>query len=180
ALIRSRHSVGSKIINAILNYNPIAAAMSSGVPITPKLKVNMKSIERTTRALLLNIIKRAPGHPMTSKIHHYIEKLALSRIEMLEEPPRKRAAPTEPTDVVDSAKRARLGLEIPQALKIPPMPPGPNTVQQLFTLTEDQALANFDVKQLPIDLLVKITVPLLAKVNQGIMDQAINVSQSRV
>lgn len=62
-LMRTRQSVSSKILSAIMNYNPIAAAMDAHVQVTPALKVKMKSIERTTRALLLNFIKRyAPEH----------------------------------------------------------------------------------------------------------------------
>ena len=100
-----------------------------------------------------------------------------SRNEILaEEAPKKRAAPAEPTDVVDSAKRARLGVETPPQLRIPPLPPGPTSFAQLFTLTEDVGLTGFDVKQLPVDLVIKMTVPLLAKVDGDALDQAIGVS----
>ncbi|KAI5301104.1 hypothetical protein KEM56_001962, partial [Ascosphaera pollenicola] len=178
-LMRTRQAVSSKILNAIMNYNPIAAAMDAHVHITPALKVKMKSIERTTRALLLNFIKRNPGHPMNTKLHHCIERMAMAKIELLEEGPRKRAAPTEPTDVVDSAKRARLGVETPPAFKIPPMPAGPNSIAQLFTLTEDQELSKFDVTQLPVDMLVNMTVLLLARVENNAMEHTINAVRSR-
>lgn len=100
----------------------------------------------------------------------------MAKIELLDEAPRKRQAPTEPTDVVDSAKRAKLGVvETPQAFKIPPLPAGPVSIAQLFTLTEDQELSKFDVTQLPIDMLVNMTVLLMAKVENNTMEHAINV-----
>lgn len=54
-LIRTRQSIATKILSAILNFNPLKQANS---PMTPKLKVMIKSMERTTKALLMNINKR--------------------------------------------------------------------------------------------------------------------------
>ena len=54
-LIRTRPSIANKILSAILNFNPLKQANS---PMTPKLKVIIKSMERTTKALLMNINKR--------------------------------------------------------------------------------------------------------------------------
>ncbi|KAF3893285.1 mRNA cleavage and polyadenylation specificity factor complex subunit [Trichophyton interdigitale] len=175
-LIRTRPSISNKIINAILNFNPLKQANS---PITPTTKVNIKSMERTTRALLLSIVKKAPTHPLAGRIQQYIERLAQSHNEIFDEASRKRALPAEPTDVVDSAKRARLGLETPPQHKIPPLPPGPTSFGQLFTLTEDVGLASFDVKQLPVDLVVKIIIPVLTRVGGESLDLAIGAVRSR-
>lgn len=54
-LIHRRPIAANKILNSVLNFNPLKLANS---PMTPKNKVNMKAIERTTRALLVNILKR--------------------------------------------------------------------------------------------------------------------------
>ncbi|KAK2839171.1 hypothetical protein FQN49_006408 [Arthroderma sp. PD_2] len=175
-LIRSRPSISNKIINAILNFNPLKQA---NAPITPTTKVNIKSMERTTRALLLSIIKKAPTHPLAGRMQQYIERLAQSHNEIFEEASRKRALPAEPTDVVDNAKRARLGLETPPQHKIPPLPPGPTSFGQLFSLTEDVGLTSFDVKQLPVDLVVKIIIPVLTRVDGEALDQAIGAVRSR-
>lgn len=54
-LMHRRPIAANKILTSIFNFNPLKLANS---PITPKNKVIMKSIERTTRALLVNIMKR--------------------------------------------------------------------------------------------------------------------------
>jgi symplekin len=54
-LIHRRPNAANKILNSVFNFNPLKLANS---PMTPKNKVIMKSIERTTRALLVNIMKR--------------------------------------------------------------------------------------------------------------------------
>lgn len=54
------------------------------------------------------------------------------------------------------------------------LPPGPTSVAQLFTLTTDVGLSSFDVTQLPIDLVVRITLPVLRQVNQVSLDEAIS------
>lgn len=54
-LLRTRQSISNKIMSAILNFNPLKRANS---PMTPKAKVQIKSMERTTRALLMNMYRR--------------------------------------------------------------------------------------------------------------------------
>lgn len=54
-LIHRRPVAANKILNSVLNFNPLKLANS---PMTSKNKVVIRSIERTTRALLMNIMKR--------------------------------------------------------------------------------------------------------------------------
>lgn len=54
-LIRARPHVANKILNVLLNFNPLKLANS---PMTPKLRVMVKSMEKTTRSLLIHISKR--------------------------------------------------------------------------------------------------------------------------
>jgi symplekin len=54
-LMQRRPAVANKILSSVFAFNPLKLANS---PMTPKNKVIIKSIERTTRALLVNIIKR--------------------------------------------------------------------------------------------------------------------------
>lgn len=112
-------------------------------------------------------------------MQHYMDRLMQSRLETVDDTSRKRTSPSEPTDGLDNAKRARLDAETPPLLKIPPMPPGPNSYAQLFTLTEDVGLSSFDVTQLPADLLVKIVIPLLGRVDQSLLNQAVDVGSIR-
>lgn len=46
-------------------------------------------------------------------------------------------------------------------------------------MTGDEGLTSFDVTQLPIDLVVKITLPVLYRIDQGLLDEAINGIRSR-
>lgn len=54
-LMHRRPIAANKILTSIFNFNPLKLASS---PLTPKNKVIMKSIERTTKSLLMNIMKR--------------------------------------------------------------------------------------------------------------------------
>lgn len=54
-LIRARPHLANKILNVILNFNPLKQANS---PMTPKLRVIVKSMEKTTRSLLIHVNKR--------------------------------------------------------------------------------------------------------------------------
>lgn len=55
SLIRTRASVANKIVSTVLNFNPLKLANS---PMTSKTKVMIKSMERTVRALLVNVVKK--------------------------------------------------------------------------------------------------------------------------
>ncbi|KAI9756161.1 MAG: hypothetical protein M4579_003974 [Chaenotheca gracillima] len=179
-LIRSRQSVSNKIVSAILNFNPLKQATPS---LSSKTKVVIKSMERTTRSLLANINKLNPEGPLASRIQQHIERLVRSRTELFDDINRKRPAPTEPTDGLDPAKRARLGAHIsgtPESrFVVPPLPPGPTSIAQLFTLTDDEALSSFDVQQLPIDLVIQITLPVMYRLERGLLDGTINAIRSR-
>jgi symplekin len=99
-----------------------------------------------------------------------------SRTEIFEEATRKRGPP-EPIDGLDLAKRQRLGAEVsisqPNRLYIPPLKPGPHTIAELFTLSNDAA--GFDVSGLAEDMVVKMDISILQFVDLSTFTQAINV-----
>jgi symplekin len=72
-LMQRRPIVANKILASIFNFNPLKLANS---PMTPKNKVIMNSIERTTRALLINIIKRY-AHPQSSYVVSMLTRLTV-------------------------------------------------------------------------------------------------------
>lgn len=73
----------------------------------------------------------------------------------------------------------RIGAEVPSRSNPPPLPSGPTSIAQLFTLSGDEGLTSFDVTQLPIDLVVRITLPVLHQINQLSLDEAIDNVRSR-
>lgn len=123
--------------------------------------------------------ERNENGPFAGRIRQHLDRITQARLEIFDEGKNKRPHPTEPTDGLDNAKRIRLGAEIPTRAPPPPLPPGPNTVAQLFTLTPDPGLTGFDVTQLPIDLVVKITLPVLHRIEQSHLEEAINHVRSR-
>ncbi|KAL8730625.1 MAG: hypothetical protein Q9166_003938 [cf. Caloplaca sp. 2 TL-2023] len=175
-LIRTRQNAANRIVNAILNFNPLKQANS---PLSPKTKVQIKSMEKTTRMVLMNVLRRNENGPFAGRIRQYIDRLIPARFDIFDEGNRKRPLPSEPTDGLDNAKRMRLGAELPERPGPPPLPPGPVSHAQLFTLTGDRGLTSFDVTQLPIDLIVRITVPVLHRIEQPAVDAAVNAVRSR-
>lgn len=128
--------------------------------------------------MLMDVFRNENG-PFASRIKQYNERLAQARFDMFDEGGKKRALPSEPTDGLDNAKRMRLGAELPERPEFPPLPPGPVSHAQLFTLSDDRGLASFDVTQLPFDLVVRIILPVLHRVEQSTFDTAVNAVRSR-
>lgn len=126
-----------------------------------------------------------PNHPFAGRIQGYLDRLQQQRIEFLDPNSRKRPAPVEPTDGLDQNKRQRLGADMPDApaqSQIPPLPLGPVSVAQLFTLTQEESRKSFDVQAIPVELVSRIVVPLLASIDSAQLENAIAVclfSQSR-
>ena len=117
---------------------------------------------------------------MAGRIKVYVDRLIQTRMEIFEEiGSRKRGLPTEPTDGLDSAKRRRLGAELPDRADVRPLPPGPNSWKDIYTLTADPALANFDTNVLPLDLMMKITLPVLQRIDAQALNTAIDHVRTR-
>ena len=120
-----------------------------------------------------------PQNPLAGRIQQYVERMMRSKTEIFDEASRKRGPP-EPTDGLDPAKRQKLGAQVntpPQdRLHVPPLTPGPHTIAELFTITTDQALTAFDVAQLSEDLVVKIGITILQRINADTLNQAVEVS----
>lgn len=171
-LIRSRPSISTKIVSAILAFNPTKQINS---PMTPRILVIVRSLERTTRALLRWVLRSVPNHPMEQKIQTYLMRLQQSRSALFSDTTAQKR-PAEPTDGLDDAKRQRL---TGGPRRFPPMPPPPNSFAQLFTLTEDPHLQQFDVTLLPADIVSTVTAVFLQHVDSNSLDEAINAIRAR-
>lgn len=127
------------------------------------------------------MLSRNPSHPLAGRIQQNVERMRHILTELFDETSRKRPAPAEPTDGLSDAKRQRLGAavapapQVPTQPNYPPLPSGPVSFAQLYTLTQDQGIQNFDVKAIPLDLITRLVPPLLASIDQGQIDNAINV-----
>lgn len=54
-LIRGRPSTSNRIVSAVMNFNPFKLA---NTPLTQRARVLIKSMEKTTRLLLMHLVKR--------------------------------------------------------------------------------------------------------------------------
>ncbi|KAL2270961.1 hypothetical protein VTJ83DRAFT_332 [Remersonia thermophila] len=174
-LARTRPGTTNRILNAVLNFNPLRLATSS--PMTPKTKVLVRSLEKTTRMFLAHLLRREPNHPMAGRIQQYLEKLMRQRAELYDEANRKRPADQVLSAAAD-AKRQRMDGAAP--LTIPPLGPGPHTLAKIFTLTDNLGLQGFDVTQLPAELAAKIAVRTLEGMDQRVLDFAVNGVRDRL
>lgn len=171
-LIRTRPPISTKIVSAILNFNPTKQVNS---PMTPPHIVIVRSMERTTRALLRWVLRTCPNHPLEQKIQAYLMRLQQSRAVLFTDSTAQKR-PAEPTDGLDDAKRQKL---TGGPRKFPPMPPPPNSFAHLFTLTDDPSLQQFDVTLLPADIVSTVTAVFLQHVDSNSLDEAINAVRAR-
>ncbi|KAI0007070.1 hypothetical protein F4779DRAFT_593542 [Xylariaceae sp. FL0662B] len=176
-LIRMRPATSNRILNTIFNFNPLKLANS---PLTPKTKVIVKSIEKTTRMLLMHLSRRDPHNPQAGRIQQYLERLMRSRAEVFDESNRKRAL----VEQVDgsNAKRQKTGtLPSQPQPEISPLKPGPHSLAEIFTFTNNEGLKNFNVgENVPASLAAKISVTTIARLDAQFLDRAINGVRDRL
>ena len=99
-----------------------------------------------------------------------------AQMEFFDEGSRKRGAPDGP-DALENAKRARLGL--PGATIPAPLPPGPVSVAQLYTLTTDNDIRAFDVNVLPLDIVIRLSMAVLQNIDSIQLDETLQIVRSR-
>jgi symplekin len=159
---------------------------------TPKSKVLVKSMEKTTRMVLLHLAKRYddlyyyvltvwhiltktrdPHNPLAPRMQQHIERLMRARSEILDDTNRKRAL-DQATGAAD-VKRQRVDEPTAPRLDIKPLSAGPHSLGAVFTITNNLGLQGFDATQVPASLAARICVTSLATINQDAFDQAIQV-----
>ncbi|KAF2859116.1 hypothetical protein K470DRAFT_271831 [Piedraia hortae CBS 480.64] len=182
-LLQRRMSVSGKILNALLNFDPFMLARSP--PMSGRDKLSVKGMARTTMSLLINVHKRTPSHAQGGRIQQRVDQLRQGLNEMAAEVGvgKRKSGLDEPIDGLDNAKRRKLDLEASNGtaggITIPPLPPGPVTVAQLFTLTTDPGIISFNVKTLPQEVMVRLTGPLLNSIDTSRLNAAINAVRTR-
>ncbi|KAI7156738.1 hypothetical protein KC349_g6115 [Hortaea werneckii] len=201
-LVHRRASVSNKILTTILNFNPLALAGSGRMD--GKDRVAIRSMARTTISFLLNVLKRNPQHPFAGRLQQRTEQLRHNLTEVfIEGREGKRKEPDEPTDGLDDSKRRRIDTEAANGAtpvqqhpyqqqpsqqqssqlslqqSYPPLPPGPVTVAQLFTLSQDPNAAGFHVASIPQQIVSQLVPPLLQSIDPQRFEGAINAVRSR-
>ncbi|RMZ02261.1 hypothetical protein D0862_06089 [Hortaea werneckii] len=201
-LVHRRASVSNKILTTILNFNPLALAGSGRMD--GRDRIAIRSMARTTISFLLNVLKRNPQHPFAGRLQQRTEQLRHNLTEVFVEGREgKRKEPDEPTDGLDDSKRRRIDTEAANGAtpvqqhpyhqqpsqqqssqlslqqSYPPLPPGPVTVAQLFTLSQDPNAAGFHVASIPQQIVSQLVPPLLQSIDPQRFEGAINAVRSR-
>jgi len=117
-------------------------------------------------------------HPLAPRIEEYIVRNMRIKSNIFDEPSRKRGL-AEPTDGLDAAKRQKIGAQVPVVVPkfhVPPLKPGPHTIAELYTVTTDEALKAFDVAQLSEDLVLRISITILQRLDADTLNQAVEAS----
>ncbi len=106
-----------------------------------------------------------------------------SRAELFDDAGRKRALADQQAAAYGDAKRQRIanGAGVAsQQREIPPLGPGPNSLADVFALTSNAQLRSFNASNVPLELVAKISVSTLARVDQQLLDRAIQGIRGRL
>ena len=143
---------------------------------------------RTTMSFLLNCLKRNPNNQFVGRIQQQIERLKHNLTEAFSETHHlKRPAPDEPIDGLDDAKRQRLDAQAvngtaalqQRSSGYPTLPPGPVSLAQLWTLTNDPQTAAFHAERFPAHAVPQVITALIQTVDQRRIDEAVNAVRAR-
>lgn len=172
-LIKTRPAIQVKILQTVLNYNPLRAANG---PMTPRQAVIIKSLQRTTRALLRFVMRIMPQNQMAEKIDLYLRRLQSNTTAVFTQAANLKRRASE-MEQPDPSKRPKLENE---EKPFPPMPAPPVSYTQLFTLTDNLEFQQFDVRLLREQDVVLMANALMQHIDSKSMDLAIEEVQRRL
>ncbi|KAG9257911.1 mRNA cleavage and polyadenylation specificity factor complex subunit [Emericellopsis atlantica] len=172
-LIRTRPGTSSRILNALLSFDPLKLADG---PMTSKQKVMVRSMEKTTRMLLIHLSKRDPHNPMVPRIQQHVERMMRAVVDAFDGTGKKRQLEA-PVGEAQGVKRQRL---IPAEVTIPPLGPGPHSLADVYALTDAAGLKSFDISQVPSPLIAKLAVSTLARIDPQLLDKSIAAVRDRL
>ncbi|RYC60084.1 hypothetical protein CHU98_g6117 [Xylaria longipes] len=177
-LVRQRPKTSSRIVSTLFNFNPLRLATTA--PLTPKTKVLVKSMEKTTRMLLTHLYRRHPENPLAGRMQQYVERLVRSRAEIFDEGSRKRAM-VDQAGAVEVKRQRTATLSTQPQIEITPLKPGANTLAEIFTFTNNDGLKRFSVSDtIPAPLAAKISVRTIAQLDAEILQRAIDGVRARL
>ncbi|KAK6532942.1 hypothetical protein TWF281_007112 [Arthrobotrys megalospora] len=183
ALVKGRAAISNKILNVLMSYNPLPIAAKSMVF---KDRFVARSLEKTLRTVLNHLARASSGGPHAGKIQQHIQRLLQSKSEFSIEVPKsnKRVLPGSDVDSVKRTKYTRADAEGEYTPTPPPptiqvQPSNGTTYKTLFTLTGDQALSNFDVSQLSLEMATQITLATMYSVDSSALESAIATVRQR-
>lgn len=171
-LIRTRPATSNRILNALLNFNPLKLANS---PLTPKTRVMIRSMEKTSRLLLIHLTKRDPHNPIVPRIQQHVERMMRTVAEIFDGS-RKRQMEMQNPDGHDP-KRQRLTAA---QVQIPPLGPPPHSLASIFTLIGHGALSAYDISDVPAPLVAKIAVSTLAGIDPQVLAKTVDGVRGRL
>ncbi|KAH7026468.1 uncharacterized protein B0I36DRAFT_376223 [Microdochium trichocladiopsis] len=177
-LIRARPSTSTRIINVVLNFNPLKLANS---PMTPKNKVLIKSMEKTTRMLCMHLARRDPNNPLAGRIQQHVERLMRARADIFDNAGRKRMVPV-PAEDGDSKRQRTANMSAEPVLNIAPLDPAvTHSLADVFALTQDTAIKSVHVPDLvAASLAARISIRTISGLDAGLLDKALNAIRERL
>lgn len=172
-MARTRPATATRIMQALLNFNPLQAAES---PMTAKTRVMIKSMEKTARLLLIHLSKRDPHSPMVPRIQQHVERTMRAVAEVIDDSAKKRPLEARQQEGVDAKRQRTAGSHVP----VRPLGPGPHSLGDVFTLLSSDELKNFDISQLPLGLVARVSVTALAGLDGELLAKAVDAVRGRL
>lgn len=186
-LVQRRATIATRILTTILAFNPLQNRTTKTTPVE---KIAAKSMTRTTITFLNNILKRSPSHALLPRIQAHIDRLRQNLNDTFSDSAPQnglKRGPDEPIDGLPPNKRQQLDLDAgptppQQQQRAPdgPLPPGPVSYKELYTLTPDPRAAGFHAEALPPQILAQLVPPLLQAVDNERFGAALNAVRARV
>jgi hypothetical protein len=163
-LVKTRHTLASKIINAFLSVDIVSIPQKSVDPV--KAQLQLRSVSKTIRIQLAHFLRTRAAGPLEGRIDQYLRTSQLNGIiREGEEISRKRPATD---DYGQPTKKLRTEAE-PAAVVIDP------AISNAFLLDTANPLALYDAQSIPLPIVVEIILKTMEILPSQFLEDRVNV-----
>lgn len=160
-LVKTRHTLAAKIINAFLAVDIISIPQNSSDLI--KAQLQLRSVAKTIRIHLAHFLKTNAAGPLSTRIEQYLRTSQINGMLVDGEDTSRKRSATE--DLSNPAKK----LKSESAIVVDP------AISSAFLLDHTNPLALYEAQLIPLPIVIEIILRAMAIIPPQLLDDRLNV-----
>ena len=165
-LVKTRHTLAAKIMNAFLSVDIISIPQNSSDP--TKAQLQLRSVAKTIRIHLAHFLKTNAAGPLSTRIDQYLRTSQINGVIVDDEDPSRKRPATE--ELSGPAKK----------LKPEPRVVVDPAISSAFLLDHTNPLALCEAQSIPLNIVVESILRVMAIIPSQLLEERLNLVRARL